>query len=214
MLEELERLWVSQMAGKIYTPEQRKFFEEFIPGHHHIETMEEFNKRFYPQRIRENQVKAYAKNHGIKTGFTGRFEKGNYHGIPIKPGQRISKATEFKKGQLGWNHKPVGTITIRHNWRHGGVAETWIKVEEPKKWELYNRYLWKKHYGEIPSGYVVAFRNGDPLDCRIENLRLVSKSAMQMASIINEPELRDVALSIGEIRATINRRKNNGKGKI
>lgn len=34
-------------------------------------------------------------------------------------------------------------------------------------------YIW--HYGEIPAGLVIDHINQNPLDCRIENLRLVSE---------------------------------------
>lgn len=182
--------------GIKYTPEMRQFFIDFVPGHHRIEIMEEFNKRFYPTRIGLTAVAGYIKNHNLNTGFTGRFEKGSHNGVRIK------------KGQVSYNHKPVGTVSIRHNWKKGGKTETWIKVSEPNKWMLYNRYIWEKHNGPIPEGYVVAFRNGDTLDCRIDNLRLVTKAAMQACSKFPDKDVRDVMISIGELNESVKRRRD------
>ena len=44
--------------------------------------------------------------------------------------------------------------------------------------ELKHRMVWEKEKGPIPEGYVVAFKNQDKTDCRIENLILMSKSEM------------------------------------
>lgn len=53
----------------------------------------------------------------------------------------------------------------------------WIKNEKGKL-EMYSRYLWRHNKGPIPKGQVVAFRNGDAMDCRIENLELVTRAEL------------------------------------
>jgi len=71
-----------------------------------------------------------------------RFKKGNIPWNKNKKGIHLSIKSEFKKGQIGINHKDVGSITKRKD--KNGVIRAWIKILEPNKWiELY-RYNWIK----------------------------------------------------------------------
>ena len=38
-----------------------------------------------------------------------------------------------------------------------------------------HRDVWIYHFGEIPNKMIVAFINGNKVDCRIENLELISR---------------------------------------
>lgn len=53
---------------KVYTDEQRKFFEKFAPGHSGVEIVEEFNRRFNTE-ITYQKVRSYMKNHNLKNGL-------------------------------------------------------------------------------------------------------------------------------------------------
>lgn len=53
---------------RVYTEEQRKFFEEFVPGHSGVEIVEEFNRRFNTE-ITYQKVRSYMKNHNLKNGL-------------------------------------------------------------------------------------------------------------------------------------------------
>jgi hypothetical protein len=74
--------------------------------------------------------------------------------------------TEFKKGQKGLTHVPIGTITICE--RHGRKRNR-VKSAE-LQWEFNSAYVWKCKYGKVIKGDVVHHLNGDSLDDRIENL--------------------------------------------
>ena len=81
------------------------------------------------------------------------------------------KEFRFQKGIVPKNTLHDGAITKRHT---GGKYYWFIRIAACK-WEYLHRYMWKKEYGDIPPKHHVAFRNGDTLDCRIENLACVTK---------------------------------------
>lgn len=78
-------------------------------------------------------------------------------------------ANQFKKGHLPKNHKPVGTERTTKD----GYIER--KTQEPNKWELLHRIVWKEHNGEIPKGFNIQFKDGNKTNCTIENLYIISR---------------------------------------
>lgn len=78
----------------------------------------------------------------------------------------------FKKGQQPVNLMPEKSVTMRLDDR--GVLYKWIKIAA-KKWEHLHLYLWKKTGNEIPAHHVVRFKDGDTLNCVLQNLELTPK---------------------------------------
>ena len=119
-----------------YTEEEREFIRSYAFGHSHQEITDEFNRKFTPH-ICKRKIAAYLKNHGIKTGRTGQFEKGH---VPHNKGVKGvcaygSEKSWFKHGNMPVNHKPVGTESVRHNYKTG-EKYVYVKVEEPNKWKM------------------------------------------------------------------------------
>jgi len=88
-------------------------------------------------------------------------------------GLKNNSSTKFKKGQPSHNHKTKGTI-IKLTDKRTGRAYLKIKIEEPNKWIELHRYLWIRRHGEIPKGMMIVFKNGNSLDCRLGNLKMIS----------------------------------------
>lgn len=143
----------------------------------------------------------------------GRFKPGQ---TPMNKGkkwseymplesQKKSRMTQFKKGNMPPNHKPVGST--RKESKDGYILE---KVAEPNKWELKHRLVWKEHNGEIPKGYNVQFKDGNRLNCNISNLYLISrKKQMEHNSIVRYPnEIRTALMRVSKINRMI---KNTDK---
>lgn len=131
-----------------------------------------FNEKFETQLTIQGLSSLCKRNKWI-TGRTGCFEKGRTPPNKGTKGLTGANRTSFKKGQSVWNTKPIGYERID---KKDGYVH--IKIAEPNVFALKHRYEWEKHYGPVPDNHVVAFKNQDKTDCRIENLILMSKSEM------------------------------------
>ena len=116
------------------------------------------------------------KDHPNKVAH--QFRKGH---VPPNKGKKVSpelyakmQPTMFKKGRPSLNHREVGSERVNVD----GYIE--VKVAEPNKWRLKNRVVWEQANGPIPPGHNVQFRNGNKLDCRLENLYLIDRRVQFM----------------------------------
>ena len=141
-----------------------------------------------------------------------RFRKGL---IPANKGKKLSpevyaKAapTMFKKGQRPHNYKDVGTEIINAD----GYVQ--VKVADPNVWKLKHRLIWEQAHGEIPKGYNVQFKNHNPLDCRIENLYLISREdqmAKENSFYAKYPkDLQEIIHLKGVVNRAIHKAERNG----
>jgi hypothetical protein len=116
---------------------------------------------------------------GKKLGGGTVFKKGQ---VPHNKGRKIEtwmkpeliarlKKTCFKKGQLPHNTLYDGALRTRQD--KSGLSYQYIRIGKAK-WELLHRHVWQQHYGPIPAGKVVAFKDGNQLNCKPENLKLLT----------------------------------------
>ena len=144
---------------------------------------------------------------GISNGLKGgQFPKGH---VPFNKGKKKywigGEETQFKKGHIPFNYRPVGSERINRD----GYIE--VKVADPHKWELKHRVLYKKHFGEIPRGFIVIFADGNKKNLNIENLSLISR---KQSAIINHKKLNyfdktslDVCKNIADISHEIHKKR-------
>lgn len=85
----------------------------------------------------------------------------------------VPNSGQFKKGSVPKNTKYDGAVVLRKRTRRNGDY-LFIRIAK-MKWLLLHNYLWIKHHGKIPKGMVVRFKDGDHLNCNIENLELISR---------------------------------------
>lgn len=155
----------------LYTAQQL----DFVKSNCTLERKEltkRFNEKFNTNLSIDN-ISGLCKRNKWRTGRTGCFEKGRTPPNKGTKGLTGANRTSFKKGQSVWNTKPIGYERID---KKDGYVH--IKIAEPNVFALKHRYEWEKHYGPVPDNHVVAFKNQDKTDCRIENLILMSKSEM------------------------------------
>ncbi|VXA55473.1 Bacteriophage phi 1.45-like protein [Acinetobacter proteolyticus] len=154
-----------------YTPEQLDYIKSNCSlGRYEltIDVNRKFNSDFTV-----DQIKSLCTRNKWNTGRTGCFEKGDKPWNTGTKGVCKPNSGNFKSGQVSWNKKPVGYERICS--KDGYVI---VKVAEPNVFKLKHRIVWEKLNGPIPDGQVVAFKNMDKTDCRIENLMLMTKAEM------------------------------------
>lgn len=155
-----------------FTDEQGQYIKSIVLGRGHAEILSLFNERFGLQ-LGLNQIKAYIKNHKLNTGRTGQFPKGHE---PFNKGRKgINQGgaeTQFRRGQMPHNYKPVGTERI------SGEGYVEVKIADPKKWKGKHKIVWEAANGKIPKGKVLIFGDGNRLNVSLENLILVSRAEL------------------------------------
>ena len=119
-----------------------------------------------------------------------------------------TKATRFQKGQMIWNQKPVGYERITKD----GYIE--VKVSEPNVFKLKHRVIWEQKYGQIPAGHNIQFKDGNPLNCTIENFYMISRSDQlknENSFYAQYPEeMWNLIQLKGVLKRQINKATNNG----
>lgn len=204
----------------IWSTEEKEYLKEITPGHHYTEIQQLVNDKFKLE-LTMNQIKGAVKRNNLKTGFTGRFEKGF---IPFNKGRKGTeyltkeslngmKKTQFKKGQAPVNWRPVGSERITKD----GYTE--IKIAEPNKWRLKHIVLWEEENGPMPKGHALIFLDGDKTNIDIKNLKLISRRKLLVMNknklIKKDAEITKTGSIIADLLIKIDENKKRlGKGGI
>ena len=185
-------------------PEMVEFMMEYIPGHQESEIRAEFEKRFGIV-LTEGQIGNFKYLHRVKSGTNGgRFQKGH---ITHNKGKKMSpevyervKHTMFQKGHAPVNHREVGSERINVD----GYTE--VKVAEPNKWKLKQRFIYEEATGEkLSKNDIVIFLDGDKQNFDINNL--VKMTRVELARYNQdhlygeEVEINKTAVLVAKLKA-------------
>ena len=210
------------MNGQPWTKEQIEILTRMYPDHFAGEIGEILHRNkssiYYmaerlglkcnPEKISRSGKMSSSNPNVIKC----RFPKGH---SPANKGKKVSpelyakmQPTMFKKGRPSLNIKPVGSERVNVD----GYIE--VKVADPNKWRLKHRVIWEQHYGTIPPGHNIQFKDHNPLNTDIENLYIISQAEQmrtQNSFLAKYPkELADVIRLKGALKRRI-RKAENGK---
>jgi len=175
---------------RLMTPEQIDFVREKYKDLTVKELTAALNQHF-GTTLAVSQVKTFVKNNKITCGRTGRFDKGKAPWNAGTKGLMKPNRASFKKGNRPHTWVPVGTIR-----ETSGDRYLKIKVAEPNSWELLHRHLWERHFGPIPDGFMVVFRDGDRRNCVITNLMLRTR---EQSAVRNRWSPRDLPPELGPL---------------
>ena len=179
-----------------WTDEEKEYLASIVKGSTYKEITEKMNDKF-EYNFSEEQIKGAMARYKLPTGTGGYFKKGSTPWNKGLKGYMGANKTSFKKGTIPPNQVPIGTESITK----GGYIK--VKVGEPNKWKLKQRYIYEQHYGEIPNNCNVIFADKNIRNFDINNLVLVSKAEMLILNnnklIFEDKELTKVGVNIAKV---------------
>jgi len=149
-------------------------------------------------------IEEFKKQSQFKTGQTP-LNKGKK--MPAHIYEKL-KNTMFKKGQLPHNTASSnGEIRIRTH--RSGIRYKYMRVSIAK-WELYHRIIWQEANGPIPEEMLIVFKDGDTMNCSIENLEMITmEENMKRNTIQRFPqELKEVIFLQNKINRKVHEHNN------
>lgn len=183
-----------------------------------------FRAAFPGRDITDAQVTAFRKNHKLRTGRTGRFEKGQPSHNKGKKGFYAHGCEKgwFKKGGEPHNTKHLGYERVNKD----GYVE--ISVDEPNPHTGYgrrfvhkHRWLWEKANGPVPQGYALKCLDGDRTNCDPSNWEAVKRGVLsrlnggrhkkRMAYDTAPDELKPTVMAIAKVQQAVHELRKRGQ---
>ena len=194
--------WTKEMLEYIksnYANESSKSIAERFD----IELTAVYNKAFVLGLKKSTEyIEKHCRN--LERSVRNEFAKGHKPWNKGQKGLQIGGVeTQFKKGRLPHNTKPIGF----RSYRDGYLVE---RVE--KGFEFVHKLIWKQHHGEIPMGMFVVFKDRNKNNICIENLEIIDRvEHIRRNHIQNLPqELKEVVHIKKSITRKINQIEKNG----
>ena len=139
------------------------------------------------------------------------FKKGS---IPFSKGKKQTdyaspEAIErMKKGQFKNGHKPHNTNEIGYEtFRSDKSGRNYIFIKTETGMRLKQVHIWEQANGKVPKGHKVVFKDGNTMNCNIDNLELLSNAQLlERNSLNNYP--KDI-IEIIRIKSKINKQIRN-----
>ena len=140
---------------------------------------------------------AFQKFQNSPGSISNRFKPGN---VPSHKGKKQwqymspeaierNKRVRFKPGRRPHNAKPDGYETVN--------SDSYVMVKVPGCPRMVRKHIWtwEQHFGPVPEGMLVTFRDGDKTNCSIDNLVLRSRAeAMALTVKKISPEKREATI--------------------
>ncbi|WP_308009645.1 HNH endonuclease signature motif containing protein [uncultured Fusobacterium sp.] len=187
-----------------YTDEMISFLRTNAPGKTYREITELFNSTFNLNKTTQ-QLSTLFKRHKIKTGTYKTFTKGHIPHNKGKKGIGGWEPTQFKKGHIPANYKPIGSERID---KDGYIL---IKVADPNIWKSKQKVIYEREYGSIPKGHVVIFADRDNRNFKLDNLILISKRELLIMNrdklIRDSKELTKTGHIIAKLKIKVDQKK-------
>ena len=170
-------------------------------------------------------MKQFRQRHGIKSGVTGWYQKGHEPGTKGKTIEEICgydeeklarvRATQFKKGQRPQNELPVGSIVV--NSEGYKIRKKQMDGTLWERWEFLHRAVWREHYGEIPDGMMIIFKDNNRLNCDISNLMMITKNENAVMNKLKlrsqDPDLTETGVNLAKLKLAAKEKRKQRKNK-
>lgn len=174
-----------------------------------------FNARF-GTNLPKSTIHGALKNHRIQSGRTGRFSQGESPWNKGKAGYMGANATSFRRGNMPNNKRRL--------WSERTTVDGYVEISVPERnphtgaatrFRLKHVWLWEGEHGKVPPKHAVIFKDGDRLNCVLDNLMLVSRSellSMNLHGYREMPEeVKPSVLALAKIEAKAGFRLRPGR---
>ncbi len=210
---------------KKWTPQEYAFLRKHYSDEHTHIIAEKLRRTVCAVYSRANQLALYkspewVKKHarwqpGSQVGAANQFQKGH---VPDNKGNKMSAElrkkvahTWFKKGNRPHNTRYDFTISLRHN-KNRDNKYYLIRIQEGH-WKFLHRYIWELLYGEIPKGVNIQFKDGNTLNCDIDNLYAVNRKYQVRENKAGgkalSPELKETVRLIYKLKDRTHEKQDN-----
>ena len=206
-----------------WTPEMLKTLKDKYPDVQTETIAKELELSLTAVYQKANSLGLYKSAEFYESGLSGRLSKNNCNRgkgtrfkkghIPFNKGKKMKIAgrmseTFFKPGHRPQNAVPVGTEVVSSD----GYLK--VKVAEPNEWKYKHRLVWENENGSIAKGMALIFKDGNRMNCSIENLELLTRSELMRRNTIHRypRELRDAIRSVGKLRKEIRNAEEQNHG--
>lgn len=199
--------------SKMFPPNIHEYIVKNHKGTGHLMMAEMVNAEFGTAYSKE-QIKNFYSRHKLNSGLTGRFEKGH---VPANKGThpptrgRMAE-TQFKKGNLPYDTKPIGYERINKD----GYIEVKIKMRPSSpdcndNFKAKHILVWEQANGKVPAGHNVIFKDGNKQNIALDNLALVSKAEhlelTRSKLRSTDADVTETGILIARIKCTSRKRK-------
>lgn len=145
----------------------------------------------------EDLHKEFQKKFDVNVNFK-QFH-GYFYRNKLKKGYKFLSTPHVKQ------RKPIGTTY--YDYKNGYVIKIGNEGSKRERWIMLKNYIWEQKYGKIPKGYRVIYKDGNNKNCCIENLVLLSTSAisqMNLNSMFKKGKCTEAYIEVMKTWDTIN----------
>lgn len=152
------------------------------------ELSQKFNAQFN-RCVSAQNIAGLCKRKRWANGRDTRIKKGGKSWNKGVTGYMGANKTSFKKGDIPFNHKPIGHERVTAD---GYIM---VKVAEPNKFRLKQLVVWEEHHGKVKEGYNLRFLDNDRTNCNIDNLMSIPRSVNAIVNNRNPANTHDKHLN-------------------
>ena len=153
-------------------------------------------------RLNKTVQQIYAKAHRLGLKKSPELAKQILQACGRKL-QIEGNATQFKKGQKPHTWLPVGSTRVSADgYLQRKISDTGYP---PRDWKGMHILLWEEHFGPIPTGHCVCFKDNNQQNVVIDNLELITRAERMRRNSIHRypPELKSAIRVISKLKRTI-----------
>ncbi len=162
-----------------------------------------------------------ARRRSLSPDHGGRATRFNADQVPWNKGKPYdaggrSAETRFKpghrSGRAGAMWQPVGSLRINSD----GYLQRKVNDDAPfyKRWRAEHIVVWEAANGPLPAGHAIVFKDGDKMNCDLENLECITRQELMLRNTVHRygPEIAGLSQLRGALKRQINKLTKNQPG--